>query len=134
MSVLSTGVENSGFGFEALANLTTGSSNTAFGYKAGVTLDTGSGNVLVGDQADVNNFALNDTIVLGTAAMADQSGRFVVGSATHPIGPLVAPAAGSFAALQELVPGVGSIELLINGVPYLVPLFLKRNKETPVNK
>lgn len=56
--------------------------------------------------------------------MADQSGRLTMGSVAHPLAPLVAPAAGSFAALQALVPGVGSIEALINGVAYKIPLFL----------
>jgi hypothetical protein len=65
---LTTGVWNTGIGFEALFSDTTGNTNTAGGFQALNSNTTGGANTAIGSQALVNNVSGSGNIALGANA------------------------------------------------------------------
>jgi uncharacterized coiled-coil protein SlyX len=65
---LTTGVWNTGIGFEALFSDTTGNTNTAGGFQALNSNTTGGANTAIGSQALLNNVSGTGNIALGANA------------------------------------------------------------------
>jgi len=74
----SAGIEVTSVGYQAL-NLSTGSDNTAFGFKAGAKITTGIENTAIGSAAMANAAAGNDNVAIGYVALYNNTGANNVG-------------------------------------------------------
>ncbi len=73
-TAITTGADNSGFGYEALFSNTFGTNNAAFGNQALYTNTNGSGNAAIGTQAlYLNTSGNNNTAVGGSGTMLENT-------------------------------------------------------------
>ena len=77
---VSTGTNNTGFGFNTLLANSSGTNNTAIGYQTLNTNTTGSSNTAIGYNADVSSAALTNATAIGANATVSSSNSLVLGS------------------------------------------------------
>ena len=73
-------------GTSALAGISSGTNNTAFGYLAGNVLTTGSDNTAIGQQAGTQNITGSQNVYIGSGAMPDTgagNNRIAIGYGAH---------------------------------------------------
>jgi len=80
---VSTGTNNTAFGFNALLANSTGSNNTAIGNQTLNTNTTGSNNTAIGYNADVSSAALTNATAIGANATVSSSNSIVLGSGAN---------------------------------------------------
>lgn len=73
---VTTGTENTGFGFRSLLSNTTGNFNAAVGFRALVNNTTGSTNTAVGNSALASNTTASNNTAVGTQALSFNTGGF----------------------------------------------------------
>ncbi len=78
-----TGINNSGFGYQALASNTTGSNNVATGFIALANNTTGDANTAYGLEALWNNVTGSNNIAMGVGALANSTGNSNIGLGTQ---------------------------------------------------
>ncbi len=83
-AILSTGVQNTGLGFEALKGTTSGDNNTASGYQALLSNTTGANNTALGWQALGSNTTGNNNTASGLQALlTNTKGSFNTATGHH---------------------------------------------------
>lgn len=117
-----TAESNTGCGFGSLYFATTGSFNTAVGAFALDDITVGSNNVAVGCAATVSNPNYNNCIILGSFALAQRTGDFVLGSATNPVIVSTTVGANGSASSPPANP-LGYLEVRLNGTLVKIPYY-----------
>ena len=103
--VITTGINNTAWGFAALNSNTTGTDNTAVGFKA-LNLTTGSNNTAIGSEAGSSISTGNNNVMLGEATTLDDntdSNSIVIGQSAAGLGSNIAVMGNS--SITALAPG-----------------------------
>lgn len=133
-SSYTSGNHNTSVGYSSLDAVTIGANNVGYGYLSGVsgatgavTLVTGSANTFLGYRASSNSSSASDTIAIGADAVAsaatggtssDNGPGIAFGSDAHRVG------FTGDGTIYTGGTGRGYWRPTINGVPYLMPLFI----------